>query len=246
MIGLKAALILTIFLCFDRLIVRTIRRSASVTIPRFASHGVVQGLIRGFVFGIGGLILLDLLGISITPILASLGIGSLAIALALQGSLTNFFAGIYIAIDQPVRLGDFIQLETGVDGYVIDIGWRSTRLKTLANSVIIIPNTKLMDGVIRNYHLPRKELMIDVEIAVDCQSDLSRVEAATRDVAKAIAPDSPKVHFHSFGTNSIRLVATLRANEFVDGIRVRHEFIKALHERFKQEGIAFPRANTDR
>ncbi|MCJ7816531.1 MAG: mechanosensitive ion channel family protein, partial [Candidatus Aenigmarchaeota archaeon] len=83
------------------------------------------------------------LGVEITTLVAALGIGGLAIALALQDTLSNFFAGAYTTVDQPIRVNDFIELETGEKGYVKEIGWRTTKILKLDNNIVIIPNNKI-------------------------------------------------------------------------------------------------------
>ena len=102
------------------------------------------------------MVLLNLLGIPIAPILTALGVGGLAVALALQDTLSNLFAGFYVAIARQVRLNDYIKLNTGEEGYVTDITWRSTTIRTLGNNLIIIPNSKLAQAVVTNYYLPEK------------------------------------------------------------------------------------------
>ena len=146
--ALQGSVIVAIVIFLDKLLRGILDEYAAQSLFTRASHGITKGLIRAFIIGIGFLIFLDLIGISITPILASLGIGSLAVALALQDTLTNFFSGLYVAIDKPVKINDLIRLETGQEGTVMDIGWRSARLRTKENNVIIIPNSKLTSSVI--------------------------------------------------------------------------------------------------
>jgi small-conductance mechanosensitive channel len=212
------------------------------------SHGVTKGLIRGFIIGLGALIFLDQIGISITPILASLGIGSLAVALALQDTLSNFFAGLYVSIDKPIEVGDFIKLESGQQGYVTDIGWRSTRIRELSNNVIIQPNSKLMGSTITNYYLPDKEVAVIVEMSVHYNSDLNLVDKVTSDAGKeimqkvkgAIPTFQPFIRYHTFGDSGIHFSVILRAKEFTENYEIKHEFIKLVTERYRQHGIQIP------
>lgn len=214
----------------------------------FVSKGILQGLVRGTVIGLGLLVFLDLIGISITPILASLGIGSLAVGLALQDTLANFFAGIYITVDKPVREGDFIRLESGEEGFVTEVGWRSTRIQMLPNNMLIVPNQKIISTVIMNYHLPSQELAVLLQVGIHYDSDLKKVEQVTTDVARHIMKTvpggiptfEPFIRYHSFGESSVNFTVILRAKQFVDQYLIKHEFIKALHERYKKEGIVIP------
>lgn len=248
-IALKGLLILLIVLFADNFIRNFSKRGLwAGKSAGTLSSGVIQGLLRGFVIGLGALIFLQLIGISITPILASLGVGSLAVALALQETLSNFFAGIYVSIDKPVQVGDFIRLESGDEGCVSDVGWRSTRIRTGANNTVIIPNSKLIGSVLTNYSLPTREIAVPVEITVAERSDLDLVEKATLETAAALSKEvlgvakesEPVFHFHSFGEFGIRGTAILRAREFSNAGPIKHAFVKALHARFKKEGIEVP------
>ncbi|MBI4373890.1 MAG: mechanosensitive ion channel family protein [Deltaproteobacteria bacterium] len=211
-----------------------------------------SGLIRVFVsagtYVLFLLIFLDTAGISITPIIASLGVGGIAVALAFQETLSNLFAGFYMLIDKPIRVGDFVKLESGDSGYVESIGWRCIRIRMLPNNLIIIPNTKLAGSVITNYHYPDKEMAFLVEVGVDYSSSLEKVEAATLEVASDVlksvsggVPDfTPMVRFHTFADSSINFTVVLRAREYTDQFLLKHEFIKRLHQRYRKEGIVIP------
>ncbi|MEI8217725.1 MAG: mechanosensitive ion channel domain-containing protein, partial [Elusimicrobiota bacterium] len=94
---------------------------------------LTQNIIRGIIIAIGGLVILSHFGIAITPLLTALGVGSLAVALALQDTLTNLFAGFQIIASKQISSGDYVKTDTGQEGTVIDIGWRNTRIKQLAN-----------------------------------------------------------------------------------------------------------------
>ena len=246
--ALKALLILVLMLIAHGLARELIRIYAPRAEFLQAYRGLIQGIAQTLVLLLGGLILLDSFGISITPILASLGIGSLAVALALQDTLANLFAGIHILADKPVLVGQFVKLDNGDEGYVIHIGWRSTRIRTLPNSVVIVPNSKLAGAIVTNYHYPDKELAVLVEVGVHYKSDLEHVERVTSAVAKdtlqqvpgGVATFEPFIRYHTLGESSIGFTVILRAKEFTDQYLLKHEFIKRLHVRYKQEGIVIP------
>ncbi len=246
-IALQGAVVLAVVLFLDRL-VRGYMTRHSTPVFGSVSQGVAKGLVRGFIIGLGALIFLDLMGISITPILASLGIGSLAVALALQDTLSNFFAGIYVTIDKPVAIGDFVKLEAGQQGYVTDVGWRSTRIREPSNNMIVIPNAKLVSSVITNYYAPTKLIAVLVEVSVHYESDLPKVErvvtAVAREIMKAtpggVADFEPFIRFHSFCDSGIGFSVIMQGKEFTDQYLIKHEFIKAVHERFRKEGITIP------
>jgi small-conductance mechanosensitive channel len=125
----------------------------------------------------------DALGISLAPALTALGVGSLAVALALQDTLSNFFSGVYLLLDKPIRIGDFIRLAEGQEGYVETISWRSTHLRTLAPSLVIVPNATLSKAVITNFRAANPRLFIGTPIEVAFDADPVAVERILSDEA---------------------------------------------------------------
>lgn len=245
---IQVTIILSVVLFLDRLIKELILLYSDRTEFAFISKGLLHGLLRGTIIGLGLLIFLDLIGISITPILASLGIGSLAVALALQDTLANFFAGIYITLDQPIREGDFVKLESGQEGYIKEVGWRSTRIQLIPDKVIIVPNQKLISTIITNFYMPTREMNVPIPIGVHYDSDLKKVEEITLEVAKQIIKTvpgmvqnaEPLIRFTEFADSSIHFNLILRVKEIGDQHLLKHELIKALHERYQKEGIVIP------
>ena len=170
------AVVLAGVLFVDALVKALLRRASIKAAYLKSSAGIVQTAARGVIVLIALLIVLDTAGVSITPLIASLGVGSLAVALALQSPLANFFAGIQILADKPIEVGHYIKLDSGEEGYVTKVGWRSTTIRALRNNLIVIPNAKLMDTVITNYYMPAKELSILMQVGVHYDSDLEQVE----------------------------------------------------------------------
>ena len=222
---------------------------ATGTSPSLAVTSLTQTVARALVIGIGALVVLNGLGVSITPMLTALGVGGLAVALALQEPLGNLFAGITTSAAGQVRVGDYVKLDSGIEGYVEDFGWRLTRIRMLGGNLVLVPNAKLAQSVVTNYHLPANELDVQVDVGVAYASDLGKVERVTAEVAESVMRDipggvpgfQPLVRFHTFAATSINFSVVLRVTEFVDQFVVRHEFVKRLHERFGQEGIVIPR-----
>lgn len=212
------------------------------------SSSILQGVCRGLILCIGLLVILGTLGISITPIIASLGITSLAVALALQPTLENFFSGVQIVMDKPFRVGDYIELDSGEQGFVEKIGWRSTWIKMLPNNTVIVPNSVISQSKLVNYFYPAKELSVPVDVGVHYNSDLEHVERVTLEVAREIlkthkwgVPDYDTfVVFTAFDSSSINFTVMLRAQEYFNRFFIKSEFIKALHKRFNEEGIVIP------
>jgi small-conductance mechanosensitive channel len=197
---------------------------------------------------LGLLVILHGLGLSITPMLTALGVGGLAVALALQEPLANFFAGLFLTLAGQIRVGDYVKLDSGQEGYVVDFSWRSTRLRMLANNLVVVPNAKLAQAIVVNHHLPSQELAVLVDVGVDYASDLGHVERAVVDVGREVmaqvaggVPEfEPFIRYHTFGDSSINFTVILRAKEFVDQYLIKHEFVKRLHARFDDEGIVIP------
>ena len=208
---------------------------------------------RIVILAMGVLVILDQLGISIAPLVAGLGISGLAVALALQGTLTNFFAGLNVMTDGSIREGDFVELDSGMIGTVEQIGWRSTRIKLLANNMVMIPNSKLADNVSINYNYPVEEMSVYLQVGVAYSSDLDHVERVTVEVAKKVLEETPgsvkeyepSIWYTEFGDSNINFWVVLRANAYMDSWLVKHNFIKALFRCYNEEGIeiSFPARN---
>ena len=192
------------------------------------------------------LLALELLGISVTPLVAGLGIGGLAIALAVRPTLENFFAGSYLAGDRVVRPGDFVELENGFQGYVAEVGWRSTRLRTPYNNLVVIPNSRLADSMLTNYSSPEEMIGVLVMCGVSYDSALADVERMAKEAGQKVIDNTdgadkgmaPWFGFETFGDSNIDFWVWVQANSRVDSFIVKSELIKALHERFGAEGIS--------
>ena len=215
---------------------------------KLAAASIIKNTIKIFVMTIGLLIILQTLGISITPVITTLGVGGLAVALALQDTLANLFAGFHIIATQRVKPKDYIKLDSGEEGYVVDITWRDTLLRQLPNNYIIIPNSRLSSAIVTNYYQPKKAMNLLIEVGIDYSSDLEHVEQVTLEVAQEALKKvpggeetfEPFMRYHTFGDSSINFTVYLRCKEFYEKFLVRHEFIKRLKKRYDQEGINIP------
>ncbi|MBI4470653.1 MAG: mechanosensitive ion channel family protein [Acidobacteria bacterium] len=210
---------------------------------------LTQNLARLGVVTVGAMIVLNQLGISITPILTALGVGGLAVALALQDTLSNLFAGLYVSLAGQIRPGDYVKLESGEEGFVTDINWRSTTVRLLANNLIIIPNAKLAQAIVTNYYLPEKRmsLLIPLSVSYDCDPDqieellLEETRGACAEVPGLLAEPEPFVRFiPGFGASSLDFTLICQVGEFTDQYLVQHELRKRIFKRFKQAGIEIP------
>jgi small-conductance mechanosensitive channel len=247
--GLLALWILSLTIIGSRLAGGLIRFHGSGIPGALPVTTLTQTLAQLAVVILGLLVLLNLWGVSITPILTALGVGGLAVALALQDTLSNLFAGFYVAVAGQVRLGDYIRLNTGEEGYVTDIGWRSTTIRALASNMIIIPNSKLGQAIVTNFYLPDKRVGVSIQIGVshDCDPDrvervlLEEAQAAAREIPGMLAEPVPSVSFDpGFGDWSLRFTLGYSVQEFADQFRVSPELRKRMLKRLRQEKIDMP------
>ena len=197
------------------------------------------------VYPLGILMALDVVGISITPLVAGLGIGGLAVALAIQPTLSSFLSGTYLITEGELNDGDFIELDNGPSGFVVDVGWRSTKVRDRFNNLILIPNSKMIDSTLTNYYSQSRVMTVFVTCGVSYESDLSRVEEVSLEVAAGVRDEleeaqddyAPLIFFTNFGDSNIDFVVLLQAADRGASFAVKHELIKRLHARFGEEGI---------
>ena len=213
-----------------------------------SSVSLAKVVVNTVVMIIGLLVIFQTMGIQIAPLITALGVGGLAVALALQDTLANFFAGLNILASKQIRPGDYIRIDTGQEGAVYDISWRTTTLRGPNNQFIIVPNTKLAQAIVSNFNVSEHALSLAVPVSVVYGSDLARVERVAVDAASEVVkrvegslPDStPVVRFTSFVDFGIRLDVIIRSKQFTDQGLLRHELVKAIQTRFAAEGIQIP------
>jgi small-conductance mechanosensitive channel len=238
----------------------TIATAAILTrmVTAYGSRGVMPvsrltlNLIRLVVTIVGGLVIVRSFGYEITPMLTVLGVGGLAVALALQDPLSNLFAGVFVSIAGFIRIGDYVRLDSGAEGYVLDFNWRSARLRQLSDNLLEVPNAKLAQAIVTNFSLPTTEQGMGLEVMVDTANDLALVERVAtavatdvvRDVAGAVLTAAPTVRFSGVSELGVKMGVGLRVQSFADQHLIRHELIKRLHVRFREQGITWadPRA----
>jgi small-conductance mechanosensitive channel len=228
------------------LLIRGVVERLALEIP---ITGLTVGILKGTILTVGLLIFLSSQGIVITPILTALGIGGLAVALGLQETLANLFAGLHLLIEKPIRPGDFIRLESGEEGQVVDIGWRSTRIRMRPNNLIIIPNSKLAQSRIVNYYYPEKLMAVPIKVSVGYGADPDRIERilieealSAADAVPGLLKDPPPLVqlIPGFGESSLDFTLTVHVAEYNDQYPAQHEIRKRILARFRREGIAIP------
>ena len=240
-----------IILSITRVIARTVSGFVDMQIAKsrdLPRTTLLNAIVNVIIYAMGILVILQYYGISIAPILTALGVGGMAVALALQETLANIFSGLHLILSKQLRLGDYIKLSSNEEGRVTDITWRFTTITPVGDgNMVVIPNQKIASAIITNYSLPRKDIIIKIPIGVAYNSDLEQVERVTLEVATKVLEEvdqeidiAPAVRFHTFGESSIDFNVILHSSNFDHQFILKHEFIKALTKRYREEGIEIP------
>ncbi len=203
-------------------------------------------LTTGLVLGLGFLFALQILGVNTQPFLAGGAFSGVIIGLALQESLSNVFSGILFAWDASVRIGDLIRLSNEKEGHVENVGWRTTTLRTPDHTLLVLPNSVLAKDVIVNLSRPKPLVTIPVELKIQYGADLQKVEDLALEVANEVQADhhregvhldEPRVRWKDFTDQGI-IVRVLLPIALADGqVHTKSKLIRALHDRFGEEGI---------
>lgn len=196
----------------------------------------------------GLLVILNLLDISLAPALTALGVGGIAVSLALKDTLANLFSGFYISMAGNIHKGDYVQLDSGQEGFVEDVTWRITTLRTLQNNLVVIPNSKLSEALVTNYTFPEKRLAVRIPISVGYEADIDHVERvvleeveAARGLDGLLFDPPPVVRFNpGFGDSSLNLLLIVHVEEFTKQYLVQDQLRRRILSRFRREGINIP------
>ena len=206
---------------------------------------LIERVTNAVIFGLVIMLVLQAQGLNISPLIAGLGIGGLAVALAVQPTLANFVAGTYTVTESGISVGDFIEVEGGPSGWVEQVGWRTTKIRTFWNNRVIIPNGKLSESVVTNYQGPDPSVYALVNGGVSYDSDLQHVNDVALEVAhdvlsktdKADMSYEPAVRFRNFGDSNIDFMVIFKVKGYVDQFLIKDQIIRGIHKRFGEEGI---------
>jgi len=215
------------------------------TAARVRMFPIVRRMFLLFLYILGGLLILDSFDINITPLIAGLGIGGVAVALALQPTLANLFAGTYVMSEGVINPDDFVELENGLSGYVVDVGWRSTRIRSIYNNLVVIPNARFSELIITDYHQPEEPMNFRINCGVSFDSNLRQVERVCREVMDEVMEADPngvpeatrRFGFEEFGESNVNFFLFVQAKDRISRIPLRTELMERLSERFQEEGI---------
>ena len=197
------------------------------------------------VYVLGALLALDRLNINISPLIAGLGLGGLAVALAIQPTLSNLFAGTYVMTEGVIKAEDYIELENGIAGYVVDVGWRSTRIRTWGNNLVVVPNSKFAETILTNYQEPAPEVNVYLTCGISYDSDLYQVERVCHEVMDQLLDTNPQAvkeyggwfGYDSFGDSNVNFWLFLQAKNRLASFDVQTDLMQRIHKRFKEDGI---------
>ncbi|MGE5333171.1 MAG: mechanosensitive ion channel family protein [Nitrososphaerota archaeon] len=210
---------------------------------------IVDTLVRAAIYVVGAIVILQqVFHYDLGPALAALGVAGLAVSLALQSTLTDLISGIQVIAARQVRPGQYVRLSTGEEGYVTDIGWRTTTIRQLANNLIIVPNSRMTSTILVNYYTPDPSMAVLVDVGVAYGSDLDKVERVTIEVAKevlasvkgGVLDNDPFIRYNAFADSSINFTVILRGSEYTDQYLIKHEFVRRLAQRYREEEIQIP------
>lgn len=257
---LFAILVFTVLRCISR----TINAMVNTLIDHHENMPkttLLSNIISLVVYSIGLIIILAECGISITPLVTAMGIGGMAVALGLQDGLANLFSGLFLIFSRQIHIGDYIRLSSGQEGQVADITWRYTTISNIGGNTVIIPNKQIAASILTNFSMPAEDIKIKIQCGVAYDSDLNKVEQVTLEVAQKvqedvtreilaesgiISPDAtinvpaPGFAFHTFGDSAIQFSVSLNCKDFSHQYKMKHEFIKELTKRFREENINIP------
>ncbi len=256
---LFAVIVFTITRIAERVLSRIVEIKLSGRDDGAEQSSLLSIIFKALIYATGVLIVLQYYEISITPIITALGVGGMAVALGLQETLANIFAGLQLILSRQLRVGEYVRLNTGDEGQVMDIHWRFTTIMPAAGgSEVVIPNKTIAAAITTNFSRPQDDVAIMIPVGVSYDSDLDKVEKITLEVAtdimknidnykpqlndenKDMNPMAPVVRFHTFGDSSIDFNVILHCSEFAHQFILKHEFIKALKKRYDEENIDIP------
>lgn len=208
---------------------------------------LLKYIVNSLLLMLGVGVALGFFGVSVFPALTALGVGGLAVALAFQDTLANVFAGVNLTAAGQIRIGDYVSLEGSVEGFVADIGWRTTTLRTLTDLLVFIPNKKLGEAVMTNFSRPDATMSIDITFRVPLDADPELVEAivtdeliAARADLPALRPEPPAFRLRAIHDTGIDARAWVAITNFTDRFALQHALLKRVIARLRREGLALP------
>ncbi len=205
---------------------------------------LIRRILNVVVVAIGVVTVLDHFAVDVKGLIAILGIGSLAIALAAQDTVANMIAGFILMLDRPFRKGDRVVLASGETVDVYDIGLRSSKFMTFDNTLVIVPNNELVKAKVTNLSYPEEMIRVKIDIGVAYGSDIEKVKAILLNVArqhpKVLAEPAPSADFVSFGESALNFSLTCRVAQIADQWQTGEQMRCEIYSAFNRGGIEIP------
>lgn len=205
---------------------------------------LIENFSKIVIIVIGLMVILSIWKINITPVLASAGIAGVAVAIAAKDTLANFFGGLSLFVDKPFKLGDFIVVDEKLRGEVVDIGIRSTRIKTPDDILITIPNSILVSSKIINESAPSPKIRLRLPVTVAYGSDIELVERAVMEILNTnpdvLKEPAPRLLFMSFGDSALNLEIFFWIADPFLRFKVTDSINREIYKKFNEKGIKIP------
>jgi small-conductance mechanosensitive channel len=240
---LAAVLALSVTITLMRIVSEIVGRNQS---PGGGGTTLVKYIINSLLLMIGVSAVLSLFGVSLVPALTALGVGGLAVALAFQDTLANVFAGVNLSASRQIRVGDFINIDPKIEGFVADIGWRTTIVRTIDDLIIYIPNKRLAEAVMINYSRPDPGMWIEAFVRVALDSDPEQIEAIiddeirlARETVPGLSSQLPAIRFH-VGEFALEIRSHIPIRNVAERKPLTHVMVRRLLMRLRREGLAVP------
>jgi small-conductance mechanosensitive channel len=233
----SAVIVLSIAVFLARIAVAFIRTYSNQHERAVPSITLIENIVRSAIYLVGILAIFHAFGVAVAPLLTALGVGGLAVALALQDTLSNFFAGVNIILSKHIDPGDYVKLDSGQEGTIRDIAWRVTTIQTPSDTLIIVPNSKFSTSIITNFDRPEKSMNLTIELPLDQATDSTKFEAAAlaaaQEVQKSmpgITEGEPSLQYTAFTLTGATLQLVIRVTDFSRAGDVRSEVLKRIFE----------------
>ena len=241
-----AIVIITAFAA--RILGRVVRAYTEREGTRLPSSSIFVNLARGVVWVLGATAVLAALGISIAPLITALGVGGLAVGLALQPTLENVFSGVQVLASRQIEPGHFIRLETGEEGVVGDVTWRNTTIQRPSGELVIVPNSVIGRSLVTNFSMGAPDYGMAIPVSVSYGADLALVERLALQVAReviaevdgAVRQSEPVVRFVDLTPPTVTFSTIIRVRSYAERIPARSEFVRRLERRLSEAGIEAP------
>ena len=204
----------------------------------------LQKILKAIVIILAVIFVFNAWKINISPLLATAGIAGLAVGLAIKDSLSNILGGLQLVLDKTFKVGDKVQLESGEMGVILDIGLRSTKLKTYDNEVIFIPNGYLANAKIKNFTQPDFSIRVNVNFGVEYGTDTEKTQQvvleAIKKIETVVEKPEPRVQFLKMSDFSLDFVARAWVKSYTEAYSTQLKMTDEIYNALNKANIGIP------